>query len=85
MKRLSFGRISAVKAPVPLTRLSVFRPDVWAWKVATRAAHRFYLLFPYRLLVMVANIQQSAHGYYLFVHYVPNGKFKSVLSVYPYR
>ena len=32
---------------------------------------------------MVANIQQSAYGYYLFVHYLPYGKFEAVFAIDP--
>lgn len=30
---------------------------------------------------MVTNIQQPTYRYYLFVHHVPNGKFKAVLAI----
>lgn len=30
---------------------------------------------------MVANIQQSANGYYLFGHDLPYGKFKPVFAI----
>ena len=69
---------------VILTRLSVFLPDVSGWTVVARAVRKFFL-FPYpQLFVMITNIQQTADCYYLLVHNIPNGKFKSVLPIYPH-
>ena len=77
-------QISFATFHVILTRLSVFLPDVSGWTVVARAVRKFFL-FPYpQLFVMITNIQQTADCYYLLIHNIPNGKFKSVLPIYPH-
>ena len=34
--------------------------------------------------VMVTDFQQTADCYYLLIHNIPYGKFKSVLPIYPH-